>query len=371
MKFPHLLPFAGAVLLLTSTVQSAEDFYVGTYTKFFGSKGIYHFQFDEKAGTIFKGQLAVRASNPSFLAIHPNQRWLYAVNETENGTVSAYAIALDRQLQKIGEVSAKGSGPCHLSLDASHRYVFVANYGSGSVAVLPIRKDGGVREATGFDQHHGKGPNASRQEGPHAHSIYSDSANRFVYACDLGNDRVEGYRFNPERGTIQPAKAATAKLSGGSGPRHLVLSPRGYAYVINEMANTVTTLRRDTANGGWQTLQTIPTLPPGFPTPNTTAEIALHPNGKFLYASNRGQNSIATYAVHANGRLSHVENVATGGKTPRHFAIDPSGRWLLAANQDTNDIFVFALNPTTGRLTATGRRVLVGAPVCVTFMAAK
>lgn len=371
MKFPHLICAAGALALFTSTGSATEDFYVGTYTKWYGSKGIYHFQFDEKTGTVSKGQLAVKVVNPSFLVVHPNRQALYAAVESDSGMVNAYGIAPDGQLQSLGQQSSRGSGPCHLSLDGSHRFVFVANYNSGSVAALPIHHGGSLGAATGFDQQKGTSANPERQEGPHAHSIYADPANRFVYSCDLGNDRVEGYRFNAENGTIQPSKSATAKIAPGSGPRHLVLHPRGFVYVINEMANTVTALRRDPGTGALHTFQTVPTLPAGFTKPNSTAEIALHPNGKFLYASNRGHDSIAIYAIAGDGRLSLVEHVLTGGKTPRYFGFDPSGRWLLAANQNSNDIFVFRASSQTGKLTPTGQRVRIGAPVCVAFVRPK
>jgi 6-phosphogluconolactonase len=355
---------------LTSIGSAAEDFYVGTYTSFFGSKGIYHFALDEKTGTIGKGQLAAPAANPSFLVIHPNRHWLYAANERENGMVNAYAIAPDSQLQLLSRQSSKGSGPCHVSLDGTHRFVFVANYNSGSVAVLPVQRGGGIGEATGFDQQHGTSANKDRQEGPHAHSIYADPANRFVYACDLGNDKVEGYRFNAAKGTITPSKTATAKIAPGSGPRHLVLHG-GFVYVVNEMASTVTVLSRDAGTGALHTLQTVHTLPKGFAQPNTTAEIAVHPNGKFLYASNRGHDSIAVFAITNDGRLSLVEHASTGGQTPRNFAFDPSGRWLLAANQKSNDIVVFRADGRTGKLTPNGQKVRVGAPVCVAFVSPK
>jgi 6-phosphogluconolactonase len=370
MKLPLLLGAAGAFALVTATGFSAEDFYVGTYTKG-TSKGIYHFQFDEATGMISDGKLAATTSDPSFLVIHPNQRWLYADNEENKGTVSAFAIGPDRQLQLLSQQSSRGSGPCHVSLDISGHYVFVANYNNGSVAVLPIQDDGGVGAATGFDQHHDKGPRTDRQEGPHAHSIYADPANRYVYSCDLGNDRIEGYLFLPSKGTIEPNKTATTSIAGGSGPRHLVMHPRGFVYLLNEVNSTVTVLRRDAATGALQTLQTVPTLPKDYTQPNTTAEIALHPNGKFLYASNRGQDSIVVFAIAADGQLSPVEHVPTGGKTPRNFSLDPSGRWLLAANQDSNDIFVFGVNGDTGKLTATGHKVSVGSPVCVAFMTPK
>ena len=370
MKFPQLLCAAGAFALFTSIGSATEDFYVGTYTSFFGSKGIYHFQFDEKNGTISPGTLAAKSSNPSFLVIHPNRCWIYAVNENKEGMVSAYAIAPDHQLQLLGQQSSKGDAPCHVSLDKTQRFVFVANYNSGSVAVLPVQRDGGVGAPTSFDQQRGGGINKDRQEGPHAHSIYADPANRFVYSCDLGNDRVEGYRFNAAKGTLKPSASATAKIAPGSGPRHLVLS-HGFVYVINEMASTVTVLRRDAGTGALHTLQTVPTLPKGFAQPNTTAEIAVHPNGKFLYASNRGHDSIVVFAIAGDGRLSLVQHALTGGKGPRNFSFDPSGHWLLAANQESNDIFVFRVDGKTGKLTPNGQKVRVGKPVCVAFMPPK
>jgi 6-phosphogluconolactonase len=370
MKFLHLLGAVGALIIFTSTGSALEDFYVGTYTSPSGSKGIYHFQFDETAGTISQGTLAVEAANPSFLVIHTNRHWLYAVNEQENGMVSAFGIAADGQLQLLAQQSSRGSGPCHLTLDGTQRNVFVANYGSGSVAVLPVGEDGGLGAATGFDQHHGGSASPGRQEGTNAHSIYADPANRFVYSCDLGNDHVEGYRLNAAKGTIEPLETATAKIAPGSGPRHLVLHG-AFVYVLNEKANTVTVLRRDADTGALDTLQTVPTLPEDFAQANATAEIAVHPNGKFLYASNRGHDSIAVFAMAEDGRLSLVQRALTGGKGPRHFSFDPSGRWLLAANQDSNDIFVFRVNGQTGELTPNGQKVDISKPVCVAFMPPK
>jgi 6-phosphogluconolactonase len=371
MKLPLSICAASVLALFTSTGSATEDFYVGTYTKFFGSKGIYHFQFNEKTGTVSKGQLAAPASNPSFLVIHPNRHWLYAANERETGVINAYAIAPDGRLQLLSRQSSRGAGPCHVSLDASHHFVFVANYNAGTVASLPIQRDGAVGPAASFDQHHGGSVNHERQEGPHAHSIYAAPDNRFVYSCDLGNDKVEGYRFDEQNGTLTPSKTATAKIAPGSGPRHLVLHPHGYVYVINEMANTVTALRRDSETGAMHAFQTVHTLPTGFKQPNTTAEIALHPNGKFLYASNRGHDSLAVFAIGEGGRLSLVEHVSTQGKTPRFFTFDPSGRWLLAANQNSNDIFVFRADSHTGKLTPNGQKVNVGAPVCIEFLRPK
>ncbi|EDY20691.1 6-phosphogluconolactonase [Chthoniobacter flavus Ellin428] len=371
MKFPSLASAVGVLALFASTGLATEDFYVGTYTKFFGSKGIYRFQFDEKSGAVSPGQLAVKTVSPSWVIIHPNRRWVYSVNEGPEGKVSAFRIAPDGQLQLLSQQSAKGADPCHLSLDQTHRFLFVANYTSGSVASLPVQRNGALAPVASFQQQHGGGVNKDRQEGPHAHSIYPGPANNFIYSCDLGNDHIERYRFNEEKGTLTPVKTPAAKIAPGSGPRHLVLDPRGFAYLVNEMGNTVTVLRWDKEGGTMHTIQTVPTLPKDFSGQNTTAEIALHPNGHFLYASNRGHNSIAVFAVGENGRLSFVEHASTKGKTPRNFAFDPTGRWLLAANQDSNDIFVYRVNSYTGKLTPTAQRVRVGAPVCVAFVQGK
>lgn len=371
MKIPHLVCAAGVLALFASTGRAAEDFYVGTYTKFLGSRGIYHFQLDEKTGTVSKGQLAVKTVNPSWVIVHPNRHWVYAVNEGPEGKVSAFGVAADGQLQLLSQQSSKGADPCHLSLDQTHRFLFVANYSSGSVASLPVQRGGAIGPIVSFQQHHGGGANKDRQEGPHAHSIYADPANRFVYSCDLGNDRIERYHFDAEKGTLSPLKTPAAKMAPGSGPRHLVLDPRGFVYVVNEMGNTVTVLRWDKEAGTMHTIQTVQALPKGFAEQNTTAEIALHPNGRFLYASNRGHNSIVIYAVGEDGRLSLVDHVSSKGKTPRGFAFDPSGRWLLAANQDSNDIFVFRVNSHTGKLTPTAQRVRVGKPVSLAFVGAK
>jgi 6-phosphogluconolactonase len=392
MKFPRFLPSvistvaASALALSVSTSARAEDFYVGTYTHFFGSQGIYHFQFDPKTGAISGGELAVKTVNPSFLAIDASRHRVYACNENKVGSISAFTIAPDRQLKFINSQSSKGGWPCHVSFDANHRYLFTANYMDGVVAVFPIERGGGIGAATSSHQHQGKGPNAERQEGPHAHSIYADPANRFVYSCDLGNDHVEGYRFNPGNGTITPSKIATTKIAPGSGPRHLVLDPRGYVYVINELTSTVTVLRRDEATGAMHTLQTISSRPSEAQTsagtiPNRgsqmfAAEIALSPNGKSLYVSNRGLDrrsisTIAVFRVAPDGRLSLAQQMWTRGQIPRHFSLDPSGHWMLVANQKSGDIFVFAVNSRTGELTPTGGRLRIGTPACVAFMPTK
>ena len=196
MKFPSIASTVGVLALFASTGLAAEDFYVGTYTKFFGSKGIYRFQLDEKSGAVSPGQLAVKTASPSWVLIHPNRRWVYSVNEGPEGKVSAFRIAPDGQLQLLSQQSSKGADPCHLSLDQTHRFLFVANYSSGSVASLPVQRGGAVGPIVSFQLQHGGGVNKDRQEGPHAHSIYPGPGNNFIYSCDLGNDHIERYRFN-------------------------------------------------------------------------------------------------------------------------------------------------------------------------------
>jgi 6-phosphogluconolactonase len=366
----RLLPVAfitPAVLATSDTSVAAADlrFYVGTYTKKEGSKGIYLFRLNSESGALTAGGLVAETKNPTFLALHPNRRLLYSVNETEgSGGVSAYAIGADNRLAALNSKPSRGAEACHLVVDGTGKYVLVANYGGGSVAALPIHDDGTLGEATGFVQHTGSGPNARRQERPHAHSIYTQGG--FVYACDLGTDQVLIYRLEAQKGTLTPNDPRFAKVPPGSGPRHLAFHD-GFAYVINEMLNTITGFKHDATTGALEQVQEITTLPEGFAGQNTTAEISVHPNGRFLYGSNRGHNSIAVFAIGAGGRLTFVEHTSTQGRGPRNFALDLSGRWLLAANQETSNIVVFKVDAASGRLTPAGQTAELGSPVCVTF----
>jgi 6-phosphogluconolactonase len=250
--------------------------------------------------------------------------------------------------------------------------VLVANYGGGSVSVLPIQSDGRLGPATGFVQHEGSSVNPRRQERPHAHSMNLDAANRFAFAADLGLDKVLVYRFDANRGTIVPNDPPAATVAPGSGPRHFAFHPRGRnAYVINEMTSTVTAFRYDAGRGRLTELHTISTLPQGFTGNNSTAEVQVHPSGRFLYGSNRGHDSIAIFSIDSDtGRLTQVGHQPTGGRTPRNFGIDPTGVYLLAANQESSTVTVFRIDPRTGRLTPTGQTVNVPVPVCVKMMAA-
>jgi len=347
--------------------------YVGTYT-WRASKGIYLAQLDLATGRLESVELAGELTNPSFLAIHPSRPLVYAVGELGDfagkkaGAVSALAIdPKSGKLTLLNQQPSGGPGPCHLTVDRTGRCVLVANYSGGSVACLPIGEDGRLGKATSLDQHRGSGPNPKRQDGPHAHSIQLDAANRFAFAPDLGLDKVFIYRFDPGRGELTPNDPPFAAVAPGSGPRHFTFHPTGrYAYVINELASTVTAFRYDAERGALATQQTVSTLPEGFQGSNTTADVHVHPSGKFLYGSNRGHDSIAIFAIEAeSGKLRPLGHEPTRGKTPRNFGIDPTGTYLLAANQDTANVVVFRIDAKSGKLQATGNSAKVANPVCI------
>ncbi len=368
-----------SLLVMTTSLASAREHlvYFGTYTKK-ASKGIYVARFDSETGKLSDPTLAAETVNPSFLALSPNRRHLYAVGEggganfngKPSGTVSAYSVnPTDGSLAMINTTVSAGSAPCHISVTPDGANALVANYSSGTVTLLPVRSDGGLDGPSYVDQHEGKSVHPSRQKGPYAHSINPSADGRFAFAANLGTDKVYTYRVDPTTHTLAPAEPASVSLEPGSGPRHLAISPDGrHAYVINELANTLTTFALDADTGALKPLQTVPTLPADFTAQSTTAEVVVHPSGRFVYGSNRGHDSIAVFkADPETGTLTAVEHVSTGGRTPRNFALDPSGRWLLAANQDSDSVVVFAVDSSTGRLTPTGQSVTVGMPVCVRF----
>ena len=270
-------------------------------------------------------------------------------------------------------MSSKGAGPCHVLVDKTGKNLLVANYGSGSVASFPMKSDGSLSEASAFIQHKGSSVDKARQEGPHAHSVNLSADNRFVIVTDLGLDQALVYRFDAAKGSLTPNDPPFAKLNPGAGPRHFAFDPKGnYAYVINEIQSTVTAFHYDRAHGAFHELQTISTLPKDFKGRSSTAELAVDRNGKFLYGSNRGHDSIAVFAIDpAKGTLTTVENTPTQGKTPRNFALDPTGGYLFAANQGTNNIVLFRIDQSTGRLTPAGEKVDVPSPVCVVFAPAR
>ncbi len=352
--------------------------YVGTYTgEGTKSKGIYVFSYDAAKGQVTPLGLAAESTNPSFVAVHPNGKFLYAVNEVGNykgpnsGGVSAFAI--DRTTGKLtflNELPSRGADPCYITVDKTGKFVLVANYTGGSVIVYPILEDGRLGEASAFVQHTGHGPNAQRQEGPHAHSIDLSPDNRFAFVDDLGLDELLVYKFDAAKGALTPNDPPFAKLDPGAGPRHFALRPDGkFAYVISEMGRSVTVFSNDAASGRLARLQTLTTLPNDFTGRNDDAEIEVHPSGKFLYASNRGHESIAVFAIDSGkGTLTTVEIASTQGKEPRSFEIDPTGNLLFAANQKSDNIVVFRIDAKTGKLTPTGQVLDVASPVCVKFV---
>ena len=350
-------------------------FYVGTYTDH-GSKGVYAYRFDSATGKSTALGLAAESTAPSFLAIAPSGRFLYTVNEISQfngqatGAVSAFAIQPKTgKLTLLNQVPSRGEGPAHIALDRSGKYALVSNYDRGSIAVFPVLEDGRLGEATAFVQHKGSSVNKERQEGPHAHAAVFSPDNRFVIVADLGLDQLLVYHFNATAGTLG-SDPQIVRAVPGAGPRHLVFDAAGrHLYVINEMESTVVTYAYDAANGTLNEVQIVSALRKGFPGSSEAAEIEMHSSGKFLFASNRGDDSIAVFAVNAkDGTLTPVEIDSTGGKTPRNFVLDPTGTWLLAANQDSDDIVIFRIDPGTGHLTRNGPELHVPSPVCVRFV---
>jgi 6-phosphogluconolactonase len=351
--------------------------YVGTYTAPQKSAGIYLFRLRSADLSLIPLGLAAATPSPSFLAIDPQRRFLFAVNETgtfagqPTGSVSAFALdPVTGKLALLNQRSSLGSGPCHLTVDRTGRHVLVANYNSGSVAVLPVASDGRLGEPTAFVQHAGNSIDPGRQAGPHAHCVTLDAANRFAFVCDLGLDQVRAYRYDPERGTLAPAETPFTSIKPGSGPRHLVFRPDGrFAYVINELNSTVTSFAYDADQGRLRELATVSTLPAGFDGKSAGAEIAVEPSGRWLYTSNRGHDSVVRFAIDPEaGTLSHLADNSSGGKTPRHFGLSPSGRELVIANQNSDNLIVASLDPATGRFMRSGAVAQAFSPVCTVFL---
>ena len=367
--------FLTAAFWLTALCADAAEsipVYFGTYTWGKGpSKGIYRSTLDLETGRLSDPILAAEAENPSFLEIHPNGRFLYAVSESGGtGSVSAFAIDADSgALRLLNRQPSGGAGPCYVSIDHAGRNALAANYGSGSASVIPIGPDGRLGQPTGRVQHEGSSVNPKRQGEPHAHSINVSADDRFAFVADLGIDKVMIYKLDTEKGTIVANDPPCAKLKPGAGPRHFAFHPGGrFAYVINELDCSVTAFAYDSAFGALTEVLTVTTLPDGFAGSNTCAEVRVHPSGKFLYGSNRGHDSIAVYRIDpVSGTLTVVEHETADIKTPRNFNIDPTGAFCLVANQDSDSIVVFRIDPKTGALEPTGHTITVGKPVCVRF----
>jgi len=349
--------------------------YVGTYTSG-KSEGIYLYRLDLSSGELKHAATTKGVKDPSFLTLAPGRRNLFAVNEVEDfggkksGALSSFAIdQRTGKLRLLNQQPTLGGAPCYVVVDRGGRFVLVANYSGGNFAVLPIRSDGSLGEATDLKQDSGSSINVDRQEAPHAHCIALDPANRFAYGCDLGTDKVMIHRFDATRGKLTPGRTPWVQLKPGAGPRHITFRPDGkFAYVINELHATVTTFAHDRDRGNLKELQTIATLPADFTGENTSADIHVSPDGRFLYCSNRGHDSIAAFQIAPrSGKLTFIAHQASGGKAPRNFAIDPTGAFLLVANQKSDNIVTFRRDIQTGLLSATGHVAEVPSPVCLKF----
>ncbi len=363
--------------------------YIGTYTGpiRFGTgqilqgkgEGIHLYGLDPATGALRPRGRPTAAVNPSYLAFRPGERFLYAVNELKTyegqpgGSLSAFAVDPGTGgLRLLNRQPTRGTDPCHVTVDAAGRHALVANFMSGSVCVLPIRADGGLDAPCDFHQHHGSSVDPARQSGPHAHAVTLDAANRFAFVPDLGIDRLVVYRYDPQSGALGAQERAWLRTAPGAGPRHLAFHPNGrWAYLINELASTLTALAYDPEGGSFREMQTVPTLPAGFTGVSTCADVHVLPQGTFVYGSNRGHDSIAVFRIEPDtGRLVPAGHQPSGGRTPRNFAIDPQGRFLLAANQDSDTVAVFRIDARTGALEPVGPATPVPTPVCLKFPAA-
>jgi 6-phosphogluconolactonase len=380
------LALAGMPRALAAPAKAAAGsyfVYVGTYTAG-KSKGIYGYRFDPKTGQLTATGLAAEMVNPSFLITDPQHRFLYAVTEMgqergansykTNGSISSYSI--DQKtgaLTFLNKVDSGGGGPCHLVVDKTGKMLFVANYGSGNVASFAIKADGSIGERTGFDQHTGSSVDPARQKGPHAHAVVLSPDNRFLFVPDLGTDQIKIYRVDAAKGTFAPNDPPSASVKPGLGPRHFAFG-RGakFAYVVCEMGSSVAVFAYDPGKGALTPLQTVSTLPADFKGEDNSAEIGVGRSGQFLYASNRGHDSITVFSIDpAKGTLTAVQNVPTQGNIPRNFAIDPTGKYLVVANQKSDQMVVFSIDQADGKLKPTGQVVDVGAPVSILFVPAQ
>jgi 6-phosphogluconolactonase len=357
------------------TLQTSHELtlYVGTYTAGKKSEGIYLYRINTSTGELNHFNTVKGVVDPSFLAVDRRRRYLYAVNEVSqfagkpSGAVSAFQIdAKTGNLKFLNQQPSLGGSPCHVSVDKTDRFVLVANYEAGNVTVLPVAQDGSLGLATDTVQHHGSSVK-KEQEGPHAHCIIVDDSNRYAFAADLGLDKILIYRFDVKRGKLNPGRQPWAQVKPGAGPRHFTFHPNGrYAYVINELDSTFTAFTYGGATGTLKEIHTVSTLPTDFSGANSCAELSLSPSGKFLYGSNRGHNSIVSFAINeSTGKLTYLEHALTQGKTPRNFTIDPTGALLLVANQDSDTVVTFRIDSRTGRLTPTGQVAEIPTPVCL------
>jgi 6-phosphogluconolactonase len=371
----RLIPLV-LLFVFAALAANAADMYVyfGTHRAGPGI-GFSLAHFDTDTGALTKPEFIMEAVEPAFFVVHPDGKHLYACNSSRmTGAVSAYEIAPKTgRLTLLNQKSSAGADPSYITLDKTGRYALVANYQGGNVAVLAINPDFTLGEKTGFDQHTGRSVNPERQSRPFAHSIIVSPDNRFALVADLGLDKVFVYRFNEKDGSLTPNDPPFATVKPGAGPRHVKFHPNGkWVYVINEMGCTVTGFKWNAAKGSLAEFQTISTLPEDFKGNNTCAEVVIHPNGKFLYGSNRGHDSLAVFAINQkSGKLTLVERVPSQGKWPRNFEFDPTGKWILCSNHNSDNAVVFRVDETTGKLTPAGQPVPVPFPFCERFLPVK
>ena len=352
---------------------SPEDavLYIGTYTENGRTEGVFLVRMDPRTGALTTEAAVNAGPNPSFLAVHPDGRTLYAVNETAAGTVTALSITRSGALTRLNQHPSGGDAPCYVSVDRRGRAALIANYDSGTVSLVALRADGALADTTDIDRHVGRGPNAERQQGPHAHCVIPDPSNTFALSADLGTDRVFVYRMDVEKAKLQPMHDADAVLKAGAGPRHLAFHPTlPLVFVADELDSTVTTLHFDRRSGALHAVGAVSTLPKGWKGENFPADIHLDSSGRALYVSNRGHNSIAVFSVAPEtGALAQIQVISTDGDWPRNFTLDPTQRWLLVANQRSGNVVLFARDPRSARLTLTSQRLELPSPVCLRFRA--
>lgn len=360
--------------------------FAGTYTEpiLFGTgqvlegqgKGIHAYSFDPEAGSLTELFINEDIRNPSYLCFDPKREYLYCVNEYKefegkaSGAVSAFKIEEGGKLTFLNQKATQGTDPCHLIVDRAGKNLYVANFASGSVAVFPIQADGALADASCFVQHEGASVDPVRQKGPHAHAVELSNDDRFAFVPELGGDQLIIYKIDVENGTLTlNEKQPFIDLVPGAGPRQVVMHPNSkFAYLINELNSTMTAYKYDAENGTMEEINTLSTLPEGFSGHSSCAEVQISPDGKFLYGSNRGHNSLAIYAIGEDGSIALTDHAGTGGEIPRNFEIDPSGKFIAAANQDSGNIVMFRRDAATGQLMPTGSVVEVGTPICVRFL---
>ena len=362
----------GPLLAAVALAGAAEEpmiAYVGTQTGG-ASEGIYRVALDPRTGRLTKLGLAAAARNPTFLAVAPGKKAVYAVADVDGQAgVAAFRIkGADGELEPLGEAAVGGGGPCHIGVTPAGDVAMIANYGSGSVGAVSINRDGTLGAKSAFVQHEGSSAHPQRQKGPHAHSITPSPDGRFAFAADLGTDKLYVYRIGAG-GTLTPHEPAAVDLPPGSGPRHFTFHPNGrFAYVINELRSTVTAFAYDAEAGTLETLQTVGTLPEGFDGSNTTSEVRVTPDGSFLIGANRGDDSLAVFRVADDGTLTPVGRHGVMGAVPRNFEISPDGRFVVVANQGSGSVVSLKLDPDTGRLSDTGSKLEFDKPMCVRFL---